>query len=195
MDRQLSSLIKKVSLPKDWAEELLKMAEKDFNNSAPSLAASVREKEEKISSLSKRLERLLSGYLDQDIEKEIYRVEKGKLILQKKSLEEEITNLSHKQNDWLEPMKEWIKDAQSLDKIASDDDLFAKKVKAKEIFGSNLLLGEKTVRACAQSSDSFLADSLADSGRNSGETQWACLRHAHTLAHSEPLSYILVLYL
>lgn len=29
------------------------------------------------------------------------------------------------QNDWLEPMKEWIKDAQSLDKIASDDDLFA----------------------------------------------------------------------
>jgi site-specific DNA recombinase len=127
LNRQLSSEIKKVSLPKDWAEELLKMTEKDFNNSAPSLTACVKEKEEKISSLSKRLERLLSGYLDQDIEKEIYRVEKGKLLLQKKSLEEEITNLSHKQNDWLEPMKEWIKDAQSLDKIASDDDLFAKK--------------------------------------------------------------------
>jgi len=30
MDRQLSSLIQKVSLPKDWAEELLKMAEKDL---------------------------------------------------------------------------------------------------------------------------------------------------------------------
>ena len=39
----------------------------------------------------------------------------------------EMTSLSHKQNDWLEPMKEWIKDAQSLDKIASDSDLFAKK--------------------------------------------------------------------
>ena len=63
---------------------------------------------------------------------------------------------------------------------------------SKLLLISNLLLGEKTVRACAQSSDSFLADSLADSGRNSGETQWACLRHAHTLAHSEPLSYILV---
>ncbi len=192
MDRQLSSLIQKVSLPKDWAEELLKMAENEHGESAPSLTACVKEKEEKISSLSKRLERLLSGYLDQDIEKEIYRVEKGKLILQKKSLEEEITNLSHKQNDWLEPMKEWIKDAQSLDKIASDDDLFAKKVKAKEIFGSNLLLGEKTLRACAPNSDSFLADSLADSGRNSGETQWACLRHAHALARSEPLSSVLV---
>jgi len=63
----------------------------------------VKEKQEKISSLSQKLERLLNGYLDQDIEKEIYRVEKGKLILQKKSFEEEITNLSHKQNDWLEP--------------------------------------------------------------------------------------------
>jgi site-specific DNA recombinase len=192
MDRQLSSLIQKVSLPKDWAEELLKIAENEHGESAQSLTACVKEKEEKISSLSKRLERLLSGYLDQDIEKEIYRVEKGKLILQKKSLEEEITNLSRKQNDWLEPMKEWIKDAQSLDKIASDDDLFAKKVKAKEIFGSNLLLGEKTLRACAPNSDSFLADSLADSGRNSGETQWACLRHAHALARSEPLSSVLV---
>jgi len=192
LDRQLSSLIQKVSLPKDWAEELLKMAENEHGESAQSLTASVKEKDEKISSLSKKLERLLSGYLDQDIEKEIYRVEKGKLILQKKSLEEEITNLSHKQNDWLAPFQNWLKDAQSLDKIASDDDLFAKKVKAKEIFGSNLSLGEKTVRASAPNSDSFLADSLADSGRNSGETQWACLRHAHALARSEPLSSILV---
>ena len=88
LDRQLSSEIQKVSLPKDWAEELLKMANKDFQNSAQSLTTCVKEKEEKISSLLKKLERLLNGYLDQDIEKEIYRVEKGKLILQKKSLEE-----------------------------------------------------------------------------------------------------------
>ena len=67
----------------------------------------MKEKQEKISSLSQKLERLLNGYLDQDIEKEIYRVEKGKLILQKKSFEEEITNLSHKQNDWLEPPPRW----------------------------------------------------------------------------------------
>jgi len=77
-------------------------------------------------------------------------------------------------------------------KIASDSDLFAKKVWAKEIFGSNLLLGEKQVRASAPNSGSFLADSLADSGKIFGETQWACLRHAHTLARSEPLSSILV---
>jgi len=184
LDRQLSTLIQKVSLPKDWAEELLKMAENEHGKSAQSLTACVEEKEEKISSLSKKLERLLSGYLDQDIEKEIYRVEKGKLILQKKSLEEEITNLSHKQNDWLEPFTKWLKDAQSLDKIASDSDLFAKKVCAKEIFGSNLLLGEKLVRASAPK----ILNSLGEFGGN----PWDALRASRISASQKPSSSILV---
>ncbi|PIT92416.1 MAG: hypothetical protein COU08_02835, partial [Candidatus Harrisonbacteria bacterium CG10_big_fil_rev_8_21_14_0_10_42_17] len=149
LDRQLSSLIKSVSLPKDWAEELNRLASQDHKKSAQSLTARVKEKQGKISALSKKLERLLDGYLDQVIEQEIYCAEKQKLLLQKKSLEEEIYALSRKQNNWLEPMREWIKDAQNLSGIARDNDLFAKKVVAKEIFGSNLLLQNKKVRASA----------------------------------------------
>ena len=37
LDNQLSFLIQKVSLPKDWAEELLKMAEKKITKTPPSL--------------------------------------------------------------------------------------------------------------------------------------------------------------
>ena len=70
--------------------------------------------------------------------------------------------------------------------------VFKANTMSKLLLSSNLLLGEKQVRASAPDSDSFLADSLADSGKNFGETQWACLRHAHTLARSEPLSSILV---
>ena len=184
LDKQLSSLIQKVSLPKDWAEELLKMAEKDFNNSAPSLTACVKEGETKLSVISQKLERLLTGYLDQIIDEQDYRSEKSKLLLSKKSLQEEMTALSHKQNDWLEPMKEWIKDAQSLDKIASDTDLFAKKVKAKEIFGSNLSLGEKLVRASAPK----ILNSLGEFGGN----PWDALRASRILASEKPSSSILV---
>ena len=97
----------------------------------------------KISSLSQKLERLLNGYLDQVIDEQDYRKEKAKLLSKKKSLEEEISNLSRKQNDWLAPFHKWLKDAQNLDKIASDSDFFAKKVCAKEIFGSHLLLQNK----------------------------------------------------
>ena len=57
-----------------------------------------------------------------------------------------MTNLEQKHNGWLEPMKEWIKVASSLEQTAMDSNLFSKKVAAKEIFGSNLFLGGKTVR-------------------------------------------------
>jgi len=82
---------------------LLKMAEKDFNNSALSLTACVKESETRLSVISQKLERLLTGYLDQVIDEQDYRTEKSKLLLSKKSLEEEISSFSHKQNDWLAP--------------------------------------------------------------------------------------------
>ena len=113
-----------------------------------------------------------------------YRTEKAKLILQKKSLDEEMISLSHKQNDWLEPMLAWLKVAQNLNGIARDTDLFAKKVCAKEIFGSHLLLGEKTIRpAEGGNPNSF--------GKMEGN-QWDALRASHLLALKKPLSSVLV---
>ena len=184
LSNQLSSIIQKVSLPKDWAEELNRIALEDHKNSAQFLTAGVKEKEEKIQNIKIKLERLLTGYLDQDIEKEIYRAEKSKLLFSKKSLEEEIISLSHKQNAWLEPFQNWVKVAQGLDKIAFDTDLFAKKVVAKEIFGSNLLLGEKTVRTAEGGAPFRTQNSLA----KTGETAWALLRNAHSLSSSKPFS-------
>jgi site-specific DNA recombinase len=184
VDKQLSSLIQKVSLPKDWAEELNRLALQDHGKSAQSLTVCVKEKEETISSLSKKLERLLTGYLDQIIDEQDYRNQKAKLLSEKKSLQEEIISLSHKQNDWLAPFQSWIKDAQSLDKIASDTDLFSKNVWAKEIFGSHLLLSERKVRVA----ESDAPNSFGKIGGN----QWAALRAAHDSVSEKPLSSILV---
>ncbi|PIR04900.1 MAG: hypothetical protein COV57_01840, partial [Candidatus Liptonbacteria bacterium CG11_big_fil_rev_8_21_14_0_20_35_14] len=91
-----------------------------------------------IADITVKLQRLLDGYLDQDIDKEVYRAEKSKLLSEKKSLEEETSRNQQKQKYWLEPMEKWIKDAGNMEKIALDSNLFAKKVAAKEIFGSNL---------------------------------------------------------
>jgi len=71
-----------------------------------------------------------------------------------------------------------------LDKIASDSDLFAKKVCAKEIFGSHLLLGEKTVRASAPK----ILNSLGEFGGN----PWDALRASRISASKKPLSSVLV---
>ena len=184
LDEQLSSLIQEVSLPKDGAEELNRLALQDYKNSAPSLTTSVKEKETRLSVISQKLERLLTGYLDQVIDQVDYTSQKTKLLLEKKSLQEEMTSLSHKQNDWLAPFQNWLKDAQSLDKIASDSDLFVKKVCAKEIFGSHLLLGEKTVRPAE--------GGTPNSFGKSGETAWAALCAAHSTVGSKPSSSFVV---
>ena len=85
-------------------------------------------------------------YLEQDIDREEYRARKAKFMSEKKTLEEKIITLEQKQNDWLEPFREWINTAQNAPKIARDEALFPKKVLAKEIFGSNLQLAEKVAR-------------------------------------------------
>ena len=167
LDQQISSLLQKFSLREDWAENLLKMLETDKTETAQSSAAFVQESKNKVEDIQIKLQRLLDGYLEQDIDREIYRDEKAKLLLEKKSLEEKITNLEQKRTGWVEPMMEWIKEARNLPKIARESNLFAKKVAAKEIFGSNLVLANREAR--------LRAPSGSDS---SGQNAWAVLRTA-----------------
>ena len=65
-------------------------------------------------------------------------------------------------------------------------------IMSKSFLISNLLLGEKTLRACAPNSDSFLANSPADSDTNSGGNHWDALRASRILASKKPLSSLLV---
>ena len=62
------------------------------------------------------------------------------MVNSKKSLDESITSLAQTQSGWIEPMEKWINQASSLIEVAECDDLLAKKVISKEIFGSNLRL-------------------------------------------------------
>ncbi|TSC94418.1 MAG: recombinase [Parcubacteria group bacterium Licking1014_1] len=102
LDKQISSLLQKVSLRPDWAEKLQIRLEKDKAKSAQSVSAFVQESQEKIKVIQTKLQRLLDGYLEQDIDREIYRIEKAKLLSEKKSLDEQNIKLEQKQNDWLE---------------------------------------------------------------------------------------------
>ena len=146
LNKQISSLLQKVSLRSDWAGKLLEMLKIDKMKTAQSVSAFVQKSGEKIKVINIKLQRLLDGYLEQDIEQEIYRQEKAKLLLEKKSLEEQNIKLEQKQNDWLEPMEKWINYAQNIEKIARDSNLLEKKIAAKEIFGSNLRLANRALR-------------------------------------------------
>lgn len=122
------------------------MAETNKGKYAQSVSAFVLESQNQIRTIQIKLQRLLDGYLEQDIEREIYREQKTKLLLEKKSLDEKMARIKQKQNDWLEPMTKWINYAQNLSKIAKNSNLLEKKVAAKEIFGSNLCLASRAAR-------------------------------------------------
>ena len=124
LNEQVSKLLQKFSLRKDWADQLLQMLEKNKKETFQSFGAFVKENEEKISGIKTKLQRLLDGYLEQDIEREIYRDEKAKLLSEKKSLKEKISTLSQKRTGWVEPMEKWIKEAQNLEKIAREGNFF-----------------------------------------------------------------------
>ena len=123
LDEQLSKILLSVSLSSTWAEKMQQWLKRDSMESAQSASAIVAEKHKEMSIISTKLQRLLDSYLDQDIEKEIYRKKKQQLVIQKQTLEESILTLQQSQNAWLEPMKIWISDAADAASVARGNDL------------------------------------------------------------------------
>ncbi len=181
LDKQLSSLLASFALPKEWAEVLRVMFEKDTKEAGRSGAALVQETKDAALEIQRKLQRLLDSYLKQDIEREVYLKKKAELMGTKKSLEEKNIKFERDQNGWVEPMRKWIKDAENLTKIAQDDDLGAKKVVAKEIFGSNLLLSNKTVTWGEEKN-----------GEPIEKNQWTAMLAAHRNLEKIPVSCVLV---
>ena len=121
--------------------------------------------------LKANTKRGLDAYLDQDIEQEIYRSEKANLLSRKKSLEEKIGNLEQGAIAWVEPLRNWIKDAQILNKIHETTPLSLKKSFIKKIYGLNLFLHAREARGVAK-------------------IQWASVAEAHQKISGNELSCI-----
>jgi len=181
LDEQISFLLQKISLSEDWTKQLTAMLDKDKNENAQSSAVFVQKTKNTIETIKIKLQRLLDGYLEQDIERETYLERKAKFMGEKKSLEEKMIRLEQKRTGWIEPMRKWIKEAENLPKIARESNLFPKKVAAKEIFGLNLRLSARKV----------IWGELKN-GSNWAQTPWAAIQAAQEKIGKISESLILV---
>ena len=127
-------------MPQLWAKELLSMAERDEREAGRVAAASVQTLRAKVADLDERIGRLTDLYVEQDIERDAYLERKRSLMSERKSAEEQIGHLERNATAWLQPLREWIQDAVSLDETVKSDDLTPKKSSLLKIFGSNLSL-------------------------------------------------------
>lgn len=108
-----------------------------------STAIRLSEKRGQMEQLNARLLRLKELMLDGVIGTEEGRADRAKLLGKLKTTQDECDALSRGGNAWLEPFKEWISTAQTLGEVARTGSLTAKKVLARKVFGSNLVLREK----------------------------------------------------
>ena len=137
LDRQLSALLIKYAMPKEWAEKLsvmIDIEEKKVNHSA---SKAVQELRGQAQDLSSNLARLIDVYVAQDIERNDYLERRRSFMSEKKSVEEQIARLERTSSAWIEPTRDWIKDASILEEVAKKDDLPSKKISLQKIFGSN----------------------------------------------------------
>ena len=152
---QLSDILQGYALPESWATTLGKMLDEDEHKAEQSASVFVANAQIRLANLQSKLQRLLDGYLDQDIDQQTYRTRQGELMSEKKSLEEQVGKLTLAGTAWVEPMRQWLKQAVSYEKIAKSGDFVAIKDAFSKIDGLNLFLNSKKAQPTAAQS-SFL---------------------------------------
>src|SRR3989344_4704759 len=140
---ELSEILTHYTMPEDWAKGMLKLADEDEKDTSRTTSTFVRGLREQVADFDRKLDRVTDLFVEQDIDRETYLAKKRGLMSEKKSVEEVIAKSERGSGVWLEPMREWIKDASMLDETVKADDLPSKKYSLQKIFSSNLHLHNK----------------------------------------------------
>ena len=131
------------AMPKAWVAPLSAMLDKEAENSKHTASEAVQDLRVEADEMTRNLARLTDIYVGQDIGRDDYLERRRSLMSEKKSVEEQIARLEHTPSAWIEPTRDWIKDASTLEEIAKTDDLPSKKLSLQKIFGSNLTLQKR----------------------------------------------------
>jgi hypothetical protein len=140
------------------------MADKDEKEGFKATTALTEDLRSKMIEIDRKQDRLLEGYISELIEPDRYREEKNKLTSEKKTLAEQMTRLEQKGNSWLEPLRNWIKDAQTLNEIDETTPGPLKKSFAQKIFGSNLFLKNQKIEFIAKTQYAELSSAYRNNG-------------------------------
>ncbi len=143
LERDISQLLAACSLPEGWGKDMFKRLAAETDQLDKTAEAVLREKNEAITQIGIKQQKLLDSYIEELIDREEFAGQKRKLLTEKKRVQEQISRCERERYPWLEPFKEWIETASSLGKIAETGSRHEKKVLAQKVFGSNLALRDK----------------------------------------------------
>ena len=146
LDEQLSALLEQYAMPQEWISPLTELLNQEEANATQTASVAAQGLRERVAELSRNLARLTDAYVAQDIERDDYLERRRLLLSEKKSVEEQIARILRTPSAWIEPTRNWIRDASMLDEIRKTQNYPSKKSSLQKIFGLNLSLHAREAR-------------------------------------------------
>ena len=140
---QVKTEIQKVSLPDDWAKNMLLELDKEKEQAKKESEVFVQNLQNQKAEIEQKIENLLNLYIEGKwLTIEEYQAKKQKLLNEKLDTEQKIRDFERMGNNWLEPIREMIFEAKQAKILLSQGDnqqilTFLKNV------GSNFILKDK----------------------------------------------------
>jgi DNA invertase Pin-like site-specific DNA recombinase len=140
---QVKEICQKVSIPDEWKDNYLnKISEWEQEESLSSVSFAQNLKI-KLKELNTKIDRLTDAYLEEALELSEYHEKKNKLIEQKKDIEEKIKDFERKGNHWLEPLKNWVFEANQAENLVLQENFSGMKIFLKTIGSNRQILNGK----------------------------------------------------
>ena len=141
---QAQTLLQSVSLPLEEIEVMEKQINAWESESISSRGEVAKNLKSKLSDTQEKLDRLVSLYLDQDIERDLYLTRKDALLRQKAKLEESLGDFGQQGKNRLEPLRSFVLSLKEAEKVAQTKN-YAEWRNFFRSLGSNPEIKDKTL--------------------------------------------------
>ena len=133
-----------IGISDEWAEKMLEQIEQWAQEERRGSASFAQNLETRTKELETKMDKLVSAYLDGEIEKGAYLKKKEELMKIKADLHSQRNGFGQKPS-WIEPLRDWVKTAHHAGKLASCDSDFNEIKSLAEKIGTNRLLRDKKI--------------------------------------------------
>src|SRR3990167_9126834 len=141
---QAKNLLQSVSLPLSEIEDMEKQIDIWDKETISERGSVVQNLKTKLSETKEKLDKLVSLYLDGDIEREMYLQRKDLLLRQKAKFEESFKDFGQQRKNWVEPLRSFVLSLREAVILEKGENYFAWKEFFQKI-GSNPILKDKTL--------------------------------------------------
>ncbi|HWE03233.1 MAG TPA: recombinase family protein [Tepidisphaeraceae bacterium] len=142
---QITNVLTSACVPDEWVPWMLAELENDRQNDIASMTEATEKLQKEIQATDTKLDRLMTGYLDQLFSEKEYRARKTRILADKQDITERLKTFNQTHETRFEPVIRFVNRLKQAKIAASSTDAVEKREFLKTV-GSNLELVNRTLR-------------------------------------------------